>query len=78
MTESKDKKTEFRGCCPGLDFQFPMGKAEEMSDMMKNCCGDGGSFDCSKMMEMFKDEDGSFDVSKMMEMMKAMTESGKK
>ncbi len=41
--------------------------------MMERCCGEDGSFDCSKMMEMFKDENGAFDISRMMEMMKAVT-----
>ena len=72
MTESKDKKTGFTGCCPPMDFQFPMGGSKEMTEMMKNCCSEEGSFDCSAMMEMFKDEEGSFDVSKVMEMMKEM------
>ena len=47
-----------------------MGKAEEMSDMMKNFCGEKSSFDCSAMMEKFRGEDGSMDCSKMMEAMK--------
>ena len=72
MSESKDKKMDFSGCCPGWDIKLPRGKAEEMSEMMKSCCGEGGSFDCSAMMEMFKDEDGSFDVDKMMKVMKQM------
>jgi hypothetical protein len=77
MTESKDKKTEFTGCCPGWDFQFPMGKAEEMSEMMKNFCGEGGAFDCSAMMEKFRSEDGSIDCSKMMEAMKELMSKDK-
>jgi hypothetical protein len=72
MTESEDRKSKFTDSCPGWDFQFPMGKAEQISEMMKNCCGEGGSFDCSAMMEMFRDEDGSMDCSKMMEVMKEM------
>ena len=70
MTESKDGKTEFTGCCSGSDFKFPMGKAEEMSDMMKNSCGEKSSFDCSAMIEKFRGEDGTMDCSKMMEAMK--------
>ena len=70
MTGSKDRKTEFTGCCSGSDFKFPMGKAEEMSDMMKNFCGEKSSFDCSAMMVKFKGEDGTMDCSKMMEAMK--------
>lgn len=70
MTQSRGKKTDFTGCCFESDFKFPMGKAEEMSEIMKNCCTEGGSFDCKSMMEMFKDDDGSFDVSRMMKVMR--------
>jgi hypothetical protein len=72
MTQSEDKNTGFTGCC-GWDFKGPMDSRKEMLEMMEKCCGEGGSFDCSKMMEMFKDEDGSFDVSRMMEMFKQVT-----
>ena len=72
MTESGEKKNDFKGCCPGWDFQFPMNDAEKMSEMMKKCCTEGGSFDCTAMMEMFKDEDGDIDVGRMMKMMKEM------
>lgn len=72
MTESKNGKTDFTGCCSGPEFKFPMGKAEEMSEMMKNFCVEGGSFDCSAMMEKYRGEDGSIDCSKMMEAMKEM------
>ena len=77
MTDSKDTKSDFSGCCPGWDFKFPMGDTEKMSEMMKNCCSEEGSFDCSAMMEMFKDEDGSFDVSKMMELMREIMSKDK-
>jgi hypothetical protein len=69
MTESKDRKTGFNGCC-GWDLKDPTGSGKEMFEMMEKCCSEEGSFDCSKMMEMFKDGDGNFDVGKMMEMMK--------
>jgi hypothetical protein len=72
MTQEKDKKGDFTGCCPGEGFRFPMGDTEKLSEMMKDCCSEEGSFNCSAMMDMFKDEDGSFDVSKMMEVMKEM------
>ena len=72
MSDPKDKKMDFSGCCPGGNFKFPGDMDEEMSEMMKSCCGEGGSFDCSAMMEMFKDEDGSFDVDKVMKVMRQM------
>jgi hypothetical protein len=72
MTESREKKTGFSGCCSGSDFKFPMGKTEEMPEMMKDFCGEGSSFDCSAMMEKFRDEEGSIDCGKMMETMKEM------
>lgn len=72
MTESKYKKLDFTGCCPGGDFQFPMGSGKQMSEMMEKCCQEGSSFDCSAMMEMFKGEDGSFDCSKVMDFMREM------
>jgi hypothetical protein len=72
MTDSKDRKTDFTGCCPGWDFQFPMDTTQGMSEMMKNRCTEDSSFDCASMMKMFKDKDGSYNVNKMMEMMKQM------
>jgi len=72
MTESKDRKADFTGCCPGWDFQGPMGDARKMSEMMANCCGEGAEFDCSAMMEKFRGEDGSLDCSKMMDAMREM------
>ena len=72
MTESKEKKTGFTGCC-GWDFEGPMGGGKDLSEMMERWCREEGSFDCSKMMEMFQDEDGSFDVARMMEMFKQVT-----
>jgi len=77
MTEPREKKTEFSGCCSGWDLQFPMGSENEMSEMMKNFCGEGGSFDCSAMMDKFRGEDGSIDCGKMMEAMKEMTSKDK-
>ena len=62
MTRTNDQKTGFAGCCGG-DFTAPTGGRREMLEMMEKCCGEDGSFDCSKMMEMFRDEDGSIDLS---------------
>jgi hypothetical protein len=70
MTETKEKRFDFAGCCSGSDFRFPMSQTEMMSKMMARFCGEGGSFDCAAMMEKYRSEDGSIDCAKVMETMK--------
>ncbi|UCF31619.1 MAG: hypothetical protein JSV26_04180 [bacterium] len=72
MTDRKEGKSDFSGCCPGADFRMPAGGFERMAEMMEQFRQKNGTFDCTAMMRNFCGEDSEFNPEKMLEMMRKM------
>ena len=72
MTDKKETKSAFSGCCPGAEFKMPAGGFEKMSEMMDPFRKEDGTFDCESMKQKFCGEEADFNREEMFQMMQKM------